>query len=696
MEPKSNAENSVPSGQIKVVLRARPPVILGSAAHALVSDFEKTKAFEFSEEDASVTLVSSACSGDRDRKRFAFDGVCTTDATQERVYNAYVAPVVDAALKNGLHCAVMAYGQTGSGKTHTIVGPSAAINARRVQQNVAPDGVDDDVDAAGSSQEAPAASGDASATDDTLNEDLGMVPRVIHRAFAEKRGLESAGEGTMLIAVSCIEIYSEKITDLLNDAMHSAAPVKGQRNVGSGGTGLRIRCRRMTKTTGASSGSRAQGDLEFYVENLFKCECDSPDEAMRHFTSSMKRRVVRSHNLNVSSSRSHCIFTLHCRQERYQRQPSSEGGVGSCGGIVDVVEHDIRLVDLAGSEKLKSITSCASSLSDISTARLVQESIDINRSLLALGKVITALSSGKGAASSSSSHVPYRDSKLTTLLRPALGGNALAVMIACVHPEYIDESVNTMTYAGRARKIQNSVLKYEDPKTIMIRNLKAQVAELKAELAAARGQAEDVAAMDSSMKQPVSADVAAAQTDPSDLVSSLSAKLVVSCQRFVEIMKVNEQLRAAFDKLEEKAAGYEIEMEQLHRENLQLRDQLTAIEAAHDRPSHSAVYAAPRPQQPLTSPRSSHVKIFTRKMENDKLRKQIEQLKLKTGASGAVAPRPPSTQRTSAPTTPVGNLYLPSQQQGAQPITAQQLLGSDRRVQPPAPIPGLPRHTVSR
>lgn len=121
-----------------------------------------------------------------------------------------------------------------------------------------------------------------------------------------------------------------------------------------------------------------------------------------------------------------------------------------------------RFVDLAGSERAKRTGAQGVQL---------KEGIDINKGLLALGNVISALGddSKKGKV-----FVPYRDSKLTRILQDSLGGNSKTLMICCVSPAYVNfgESVNALRYANRARNIKNKPVVNRDPALVVIDELK--------------------------------------------------------------------------------------------------------------------------------------------------------------------------------------------------------------------------------
>jgi kinesin family protein 4/21/27 len=147
----------------------------------------------------------------------------------------------------------------------------------------------------------------------------------------------------------------------------------------------------------------------FTVENLYTFECRSADDVLALYHFGLKNKVVASHNMNNSSSRSHSMLkiSIECVDSR---NPDN------------VVLSTLQLVDLAGSERQSQTGNVAS-----------KESIEINKSLMTLRQVITALTEQK-TVEDANNYVPYRDSKLTCLLRQSLGGNSFCLMIACLNP----------------------------------------------------------------------------------------------------------------------------------------------------------------------------------------------------------------------------------------------------------------------
>lgn len=167
-----------------------------------------------------------------------------------------------------------------------------------------------------------------------------------------------------------------------------------------------------------------------------------------------ENRSVGATAMNDVSSRSHAIFTVNFKI------------IEKDGATMKAKFH---LVDLAGSERSKKTKA---------TGMRFKEGVKINQGLLALGNVISALGGGSG---STGGFISYRDSKLTRLLQDSLGGNSLTLMIACVSPaDYnIEETLSTLRYADRAKKIKNKPVKNQDSNEVEIKRLKDIIHELR-------------------------------------------------------------------------------------------------------------------------------------------------------------------------------------------------------------------------
>lgn len=160
----------------------------------------------------------------------------------------------------------------------------------------------------------------------------------------------------------------------------------------------------------------------------------------------LRNRKVASHNLNEHSSRSHSIMTVSIESETVD--PDDQRLIRKSGKI--------SFVDLAGSEKIKESKVAG---------QILTETFNINKSLLTLGICISALAEMK-RKKLTTQHVPYRDSKLTMLLSDTLGGNGVALMIACISPNglNLNETLSTLRYASRAKHIQNKPVIQIDPR----------------------------------------------------------------------------------------------------------------------------------------------------------------------------------------------------------------------------------------
>ncbi|DAZ94822.1 TPA: hypothetical protein N0F65_012849 [Lagenidium giganteum] len=276
------------------------------------------------------------------------------------------------------------------------------------------------------------------------SERLGIIPRMIFGLFEGVTAATVAHQREFTVHCSFVQIYNEQIMDLLNPAHFLLA---------------------------SRSGNAAR---DFYVENLRLVECQTPDQVLEHFQQGIKHKIMASHNLNAASSRSHCIFTLYVESFDPSGNPN------------DVLQSKLALVDLAGSERVDKTGA---------TGKTLQESIGINKSLFVLRQVIQALSEDSSRQTADgvngrSAHIPYRDSKLTSLLKYSLGGNSVTLMIACLSPSdaYVDENLSTLVYASKAQCIANKPTKNEDPKALLILELRQEVERLRQQLA----QAQDV------------------------------------------------------------------------------------------------------------------------------------------------------------------------------------------------------------
>ncbi|KAJ1973204.1 hypothetical protein H4R34_005156, partial [Dimargaris verticillata] len=291
---------------------------------------------------------------------FTFDRIFGTRTSQEELFDYSIKSTVEDVF-NGYNGTVFAYGQTGSGKTFTMMGADLEKPELR-----------------------------------------GIIPRIVQTIFSTI--VDSPSHMEYTVKVSYMEIYMEKIRDLLNP-QNDNLPIHEER----------------------SKGVYVKGLCEVYVSSI-----DEVFEVMRQGSNA---RVVAYTNMNAESSRSHSIFVITISQKNLNDGKVKMG--------------HLYLVDLAGSEKVGKTGA---------SGKVLEEAKKINGSLSALGMVINALTDGK------SSHIPYRDSKLTRILQESLGGNSRTTLIInCSPSSYNDaETVSTLRFGMRAKTIKNKAKVNQD------------------------------------------------------------------------------------------------------------------------------------------------------------------------------------------------------------------------------------------
>ena len=238
------------------------------------------------------------------------------------------------------------------------------------------------------------------------------------------------------VKLQFLELYGEEIRDLLTTPSSSSSQLPK----------IVIR---------DSSG----GDAE--ALGATSVPVSTAQEAMVCLTRGMLRRVTGATAMNAESSRSHAIMSVMIEQVTRSSGDGEDGG-GFEESVVVLRKSKFNFVDLAGSERSKRTNA---------KGQRLREGININKGLLVLGNVISALATGD------SKFVPFRDSKLTRLLRGSLGGNHKTLMIACASPSLknAEESLNCLRYANRAKNIQNSVTLNVDPHSKLVDVLRGQV-----------------------------------------------------------------------------------------------------------------------------------------------------------------------------------------------------------------------------
>ncbi|KAF9132071.1 Kinesin-like protein kif21b, partial [Mortierella sp. 14UC] len=290
------------------------------------------------------------------------------------------------------------------------------------------------------------------------NPDPAIVPRAAHAIFQLLDAqMEKDPSMEYQVYVSFLELYNEELIDLLQ-------------------TQPRVRKDTIQVREDGFGGISWQGVKEQQVA--------SAQELLDWLEKGSLGRTTAATDMNQTSSRSHAIFSVILKQQRAEESdPVPEGEEEEAPVVVTPkTPHEkplkklaskFHFVDLAGSERLKRTRAVGDR---------AKEGISINSGLLALGNVISAL----GDESRRSSHVPYRDSKLTRLLQDSLGGNSATLMLACVSGADADvsETISTLVYANRARNIRNRVVinqDFRDSTNSEIAQLRAEINRLKME-----------------------------------------------------------------------------------------------------------------------------------------------------------------------------------------------------------------------
>ncbi|KAL8561687.1 hypothetical protein ACOMHN_054984 [Nucella lapillus] len=276
-------------------------------------------------------------------------------------------------------------------------------------------------------------------------DEYGIIPRALNQMFEI---MKSSPNVTYDVRVSYVEIYKEELRDLLDLETSSRD----------------LHVREDDKGNTVIVGAREE-------------EVKSLDEVMSMLEAGSAARHTGSTQMNEHSSRSHSVFTVLIGQQWAEVDPMAEKRVcDSSEDAHDEIPHymsgKFHFVDLAGSERAHRTGNVGDRF---------KESIHINSGLLSLGNVISSL----GDPKKKSNHIPYRDSKITRILKDSLGGNAKTVMICCISPasSNFDESLNALKYANRARNIKNKPVINRDIQSIRFEEMQSEIMKLREELA---------------------------------------------------------------------------------------------------------------------------------------------------------------------------------------------------------------------
>uniref|UniRef100_A0A8C2B2Z7 plus-end-directed kinesin ATPase n=1 Tax=Cyprinus carpio TaxID=7962 RepID=A0A8C2B2Z7_CYPCA len=376
-------------------------------------------------------------------------------ASQQQVYRDIGEEMLLHSFE-GYNVCIFAYGQTGAGKSYTMMGKQE-------------------------------------------KDQEGIIPLLCEDLFTKINGKNTDNNMSYSVEVSYMEIYCERVRDLLNP-----------KNKGN----LRVREHPL---------------LGPYVEDLSKLAVTSYNDIQDLMDSGNKARTVAATNMNETSSRSHAVFNIIFTQKRYDSETDNTSEKVS----------KISLVDLAGSERADSTGAKGTRL---------KEGANINKSLTTLGKVISALAEvvSNKKKKKVESFIPYRDSVLTWLLRENLGGNSRTAMVAALSPADInyDETLSTLRYADRAKQIRCNAVINEDPNNRLVRELKDEVSRLK-DLLYAQGLG-DIIEMTNAMTGMSPSPSLSALSSQAGSISNLHDRIMFSpgSEEAIERLKETEKIIA--------------------------------------------------------------------------------------------------------------------------------------------------------
>eukprot|EP01138_Halocafeteria_seosinensis_P008609 gb/GECG01008799.1/.p1 GENE.gb/GECG01008799.1/~~gb/GECG01008799.1/.p1 ORF type:complete len:1278 (+),score=260.28 gb/GECG01008799.1/:1-3834(+) len=428
-------------------------------------------------------------------RRYAFDRVFNQDTTQGYLFDSCVVPIIDEVLQ-GYSCTVFAYGQTGTGKTYTMEGDYSR------------------------------------STSESMSENAGIIPRAVNRIFNYLRN-EHSDSDEYSVRMSFLELYNEQLTDLLS-ADEDDLPIDAEWYAKGG---KQYDVRKMAK---AGIKPQAKSKLHIVddgrrgvtVQNLEEMLVHSEEEVFSHVKKGFEKRQVAQTKCNDFSSRSHAIFTLTIHSKETTEDGEEIMKVGK-----------LNLVDLAGSE-------CIGRSGAKGKQR--QEASVINRSLLTLGRVISALVEKQP-------HVPYRDSKLTRLLQDSLGGHTKTCIIATMSPasSCVEETLSTLDYAWRAKQIKNiPTANAKMTKHKMLKEFTSEIDQLQRMLQASREK--DGVYLPQDMYDELTAAKKAAELRVTELEDLKMAQTE-------EIEELRQSLKDFEEKLEESREAHHKTKNQLHQ-----------------------------------------------------------------------------------------------------------------------------------
>ncbi|XP_065165361.1 kinesin-like protein KIF3A [Atheta coriaria] len=374
------------------------------------------------------------------------------------------------------------------------------------------------------------------AGDNKVPELKGIIPNAFSHIFSHIA--RASEEKAFAVTVTYLEIYNEDVRDLLSNTPNTKLEVRERKDVG------------------------------VYVKDLMGFTVDSIESITELMTRGNNNRMTRSTLMNDVSSRSHAIFTITIESKDRLDNKTRIG--------------KLNLVDLAGSERVSRTHA---------TGDRLKEASNINQSLSVLGNVISALVDCK------STHIPYRNSKLTRLLQDSLGGNSKTAMIAMVSPSDADyeESICTLRYASRVKYIKNTVRINVGTKKGLIEGFEAEIEKLKQQVEYISLHEEKVAARIENKRKKESileeenrkqaAEIEQTEKEKNDILNKITLiqkKILVGGENLFEKAKQQEFLlemsRGELEAMDEYSKQLEEEIVKKGQERINVEEQYSSLQ----------------------------------------------------------------------------------------------------------------------
>ena len=386
--------------RIKVAIRLRP---------FLPNENESNTGINMNPDDDKTIMITKSL------KTFkgTFDKILSIDSTQKDVFE-FIKPCL-FNIKKSNNCTILAYGQTGSGKTYTMFGGDWSFNDNEIYSEKKKGLQKDEYNFILNKQ----------LVIDPFSETNGIIPNLIMQLFNtynnNKNDEENKENDNLVIKSSYIQVYNEKIYDLLEDIDETNNKKKFE---------VFSHCNKSEQMINQNSLKiKYDRNKGIILEGVTEIRTNSFFDLFDILAQGETNRKIRQTNRNDMSSRSHTIFIIDIEDN------------------ISKIKSKIKLCDLAGSERYNS--------SESYNKEHIYELCNINKSLFVLGNIIHLLASKKR----NHKFIPYKDSKLTQILEDSLSGNSCIYLIATISPndENFNETINTLKFADRAHEVMISV-----------------------------------------------------------------------------------------------------------------------------------------------------------------------------------------------------------------------------------------------